>query len=222
VVHGAIAELGVHARDARQRALIELTVAVTVAPWTLSRAFRARANADGLTDDDLLHAIALSAYFGHLNRIADAVGVPLDYPVEIAAPHADPSRSPFEAAPEQLAADGALALDRRPTTRDALAAWQIYLAGKPGPLAPDERRAIAHRVARLAGDGTAEPTDALDADIRALVDLVALAPWRLDDVAYRPLRARGFDDVKLFDVCIAASTAGVTARIAVASRALAR
>jgi hypothetical protein len=195
---------------------------VTVAPWTLSRGFRERANAGGLTDDDLLHAIALSAYFGHLNRIADAVGVPLDYPVEIAAPPADPSRTPFEAAPEQLTGDGALALDQRPATRDALAAWQTYLAGKPDPLAPDVRHAIAHHVATLTGDGTAEPTAALDGDVRALADLVALAPWRLDDVAYRPLRARGFDDAKLFDVCITASTAGVAARIAVASRALAR
>jgi alkylhydroperoxidase family enzyme len=219
-VHGSTAELAAYAKDARQRALIELTRIVTIAPWTLTREFHARANADGLSDDDLLHAIALSAYFGHLNRIADAVGVPLDYPVAIAAPLADPSRSPFEPAPEALAGDGALPLSRRPGTHAALADWQAYLADKPAPLSADTRRAIAHHAAKLVGD-RAEPS-ALDDEIRTLADLVTLAPWRLTDDAYRPLRARGFDDVALFDVCVTASTAGVAARIAVASRALAR
>src|SRR6185312_11942265 len=111
---------------------------------------------------------------------------------------------------------------RRPATHAALAAWQSYLAEKSAPLDPATRRAIGHHVARLAGDGTAEPSHTLDADIRTLAELVALAPWRLGDAAYEPLRARGFDDAKLFDVCVAASTAGVAARIAVASRALAR
>ena len=52
---------------------------VTEEPRTLSRAHHDRAIDAGLSDDDILHAILLSAYFGHLNRIADAVAVPLDY-----------------------------------------------------------------------------------------------------------------------------------------------
>src|ERR1700760_4401934 len=66
----------------RQRALIELVRLVTATPWALSREHRARWSALG--DDDLVHAIALSSYFGHLNRIADAVAIPLDYTCVIA------------------------------------------------------------------------------------------------------------------------------------------
>ena len=64
---------------------------------------RARSHAAGLDDAELLHAIALSAYFGHLNRIADAVAVPLDYDVRTSRRIADPRR-PVPAAPAPLVA----------------------------------------------------------------------------------------------------------------------
>src|ERR1700733_7695646 len=90
VLHGDPTELDL---APRQRALIELVQLVTAAPWSITREHRARWNA--LTDDDVVHAIALSAYFGHLNRIADAVAIPLDYACRIAAPPIDHARAPF-------------------------------------------------------------------------------------------------------------------------------
>src|ERR1700729_250454 len=83
VLQAPIDAIALHCHDARQRALVELVQLVTVTPWALDRAAHARWLAAGLTDDDVLHAIALSSYFGHLNRIADAVAVPLDYVVAI-------------------------------------------------------------------------------------------------------------------------------------------
>ena len=50
----------------------ELTILVTTAPWTLSRAHLSRAHTASLSDEDVLHLVCLSSYFGHLNRIADA------------------------------------------------------------------------------------------------------------------------------------------------------
>ncbi len=224
MLHEPIDKLGAHAHDDRQRALIELTRLVTTTPWSLSRADHERWRASGLTDDDVLHAIALASYFGHLNRIADAVAVPLDYTVALAAPRVDPSVPPFAAAPTALAGARALELDRRPATATALDAWRGYLADKTGPLAPPVRARIAAWVATWLGDGGVAPAAVPDdeLELHALAELVTLAPWRLDDAAFAPLRASGFTDASLFDVCATASSAGTFSRIDVALRALAR
>jgi alkylhydroperoxidase family enzyme len=205
--------LAAHARDPRQRALIELVVLVTREPWALSPEHRARWPLD---DDELLHALALAAYFGHLNRIADAVAVPLDYNVAIAAPRADPSAPPLLAAPSPVAAiEPAISLDRRPATAAALAAWRAHIEARP------ERAPILHWVAEWLGASAASPSAITPIpELRTLAEQVTLAPWRLDDRAFEPLRAHGFDDAALFDVCATASSAGVWTRLDVALRAL--
>src|SRR6185295_19034111 len=88
--------------EPRVRSLAELAATVTEAPWRLSRGVHERARDAGLTDDDVLHAIALAAYFGHLNRIADAVAVPLDYDVRHVPPRAEPAVPPLLAAPHPV------------------------------------------------------------------------------------------------------------------------
>lgn len=201
--------------------LAEIAMLVTEAPWTLSPEHRARSHAAGLSDDELLHAIALSAFFGHLNRIADAVAVPLDYEVRQPPPHAEPATPALPRAPAPRRGSPALAIEARPATAAAFAAWRDYILAR----AP-ENPVIAGWVAGLLGDGDAALGDAgpapADAPVlRALVELVTLAPWQLDDVAFAPLRALGRDDAAVFDLCAAASTFGVMSRVRVALIALA-
>jgi alkylhydroperoxidase family enzyme len=199
--------------DPRHRMLAELAVLVTETPWLLSPAIRERARAAGLDDETQLHAIALAAYFNHLNRIADAVAVPLDYAVRHMPPHAEAATPALAPAPRPVAGAPALPLTHRPATHAALAAWSDYIMAKP-----DAAR-IRARVARLLGDGSL--ADDLPADVAALVDQVTLAPWQLGDASYAALRAVGLDDRALFDIVAIASSVGVTARINVALAALA-
>ena len=215
------------ATTARMRGLVELVTIVTEAPWTLSRAHRERAHVAGLGDDDILHAVMLSSYFGHLNRIADAVAVPLDYDVQVEPPHADPSVAPWPTAPGLVVGRLAIELERRPTTANALATWRSHAFERNAPLTRRQRHVIARWVALWLGDGgisrpddlTANP---LDDDLRLLAEQVTLAPWKLDDHSFDKLRAAGFDDAALFDACVVASTAGVLSRITVALTALGR
>ncbi len=217
--------IAARAPSPRVRAIAELATLVTEAPWSLSRAHHDRAIGAGLGEDEVLHAVALSAYFGHLNRIADAVGVPLDYAVEQRragggardtaaarrARRARPQRGPTLAA--------------RPATAAALDAWRRHVMDREAPLSRDARLAIARWVAALLGDGLTEMATAVDvpdAALRALVTTVTLAPWQLGPTAYAPLRARGMDDAALFDIVAVASTAGVASRITVALAALGR
>jgi len=208
----------------RMSALVQLAMLVTDEPWTLDTSHRSRWHAAGLDDESILHAIALAAYFGHLNRIADAVAVPLDYDVVHVPPHADPTTPALARAPAPIASAPALDLATRPATAAALAEWRACVLDRDAPLSRAERLAITGRVADWLGDAAdAEPADApLDPAIAALVETVTLAPWQLADGSFAALRAAGADDARLFDICVVASTAGVISRIRVALAALGR
>jgi hypothetical protein len=199
--------------------LAEIACAVTDAPWTLSPEHRDRARRAGLSDDEIVHAVALSSFFGHLNRIADAVGVALDYEVRHLPPRAEPSVPSLERAPSVGPGSAALTIESRPATAAALTAWRDYLVARD----PINLRIAAH-VAELLGDGAPvaepeRPDSPVDAQ-RSLVEEVTLAPWRLGQRSFAALRAVGHDDAALFDICAAASSFGVFSRIRVALGAL--
>lgn len=211
----------------RMRAVAELAVVVTTEPWALSRAHHAAALAAGLTDEDVLHAIVLSSYFGHLNRIADAVAVPLDYVVQEVPPPIDPSVPPWPAAPAELTGRPAIELALRPTTAAALAAWRTYVFEREAPLTRRQRMVLGGWVGRFLGDGgLAAPEELthnpIDHALRELAEVVTLAPWRVTSATFSELRAYGLDDAALFDACAVISSATVFARVAVALVALAR
>jgi len=194
----------------RQRALIEITTLVTEAPWRVHRVAE-------LDDDALLHTIALSSYFGHLNRIADAVAVPLDFTVRHAPPATDPTVPALAPAPSHRAGEPVLPLARRPATAAAIEAWHAHVFDRDAPLSRDERAHLQGWVAAWLGDPRrAAPAGTSDADLRRLAELVTLAPWQLSDEVFAPLRARGWDDAKLFDAVVTASTAGMISRLHVA------
>lgn len=196
--------------------LAEVASVVTETPWALSPGHHARVREAGLSDDELLHAIALAAFFGHLNRIADAVAVPLDYEVRHLPPHAEPATPPLGPAPRVRRGTPALAIESRPATAAALAAWRDYLVARD-PV----NHSIAAWVAALLGDGDGEPVPDDESPLRRLVEQVTLAPWQLGDPSFAPLRAIGYDDAAVFAVCAAASSFGVFSRLQVALVALA-
>ena len=173
----------------------------------------------------MLHAIALAAFFGHLNRIADAVDVPLDYRVRRDPPRAEPAIPPFLPAPAPVAGPAALELGRRGPTAAALAAWMEHVARRdPGARwrpAGDDRDA-RRPPARRCDIGEAAPRTDLDRALLELADRITLAPWQLEAASYAALRAAGLDDRALFDACVVASSAGVSSRIEVALAALGR
>jgi alkylhydroperoxidase family enzyme len=214
-----------HAPSTRMQMIAELAVQIAEAPWKLSRATLGRAHAAGLSDDDILHVVLLAAYFGHLNRIADAVGVPLDYNVQLEAPKPDASCPPWPTAPELVAGRPAIDIARRPATAAALAEWRSYVFYRDTQVTRRQRTLIARWVASWLGDGgISPPTDLtvnpLDDALRELAEVVTLAPWKLSDESFVRLRESGFDDAAIFDVCATATSAGVFSRIEVALAAL--
>jgi alkylhydroperoxidase family enzyme len=216
-----------HWPQPRTRALAEIATVVTEAPWQLSRKHHERALDAVLSDDDVLQAILLTSYFGHLNRIAEAVAVPLDYQVRHQPLPTDPTVPALAPAPEPVVGKPVIEISKRPTTAAALADWRGYIFSRDAPLTRRQRTLIARWVALWLGDGgISTPSDLtvnpLDDALRALAEQVTLAPWKLSDASFADLRAVGFDDATLFDVCATASSAGMFSRIEVALIALGR
>ena len=200
---------------------------MTTEPWLLSRAHHAGAHAAGLSDDDILHAILLSSYFGHLNRIADAVSVPLDYKVQLPVPATDPSVPALAASPVAITGRVAIELSRRPATAQAFAGWRTYIFDRDAPLTRRQRTVLARWVSSFLGDGgISTPSDLtenpIDGALRRLAETITLAPWQLSSDSFAQLRKHGLVDAALFDACAVASSAGMFSRVTVALASLAR
>jgi len=175
----------------------------------------------------VVHVIYLAALFGHLNRIADATDVPLDYDIANPPPSTDRGVAELEVPLQPIVGKPVLDLARRAPTTAAVAAWRAYVFDRDAPLSRRQRTLVARWVAMWLGDGGISPpgdltVNNLDDAITKLARTVTLAPWQLTDASFAPLRAAGFDDAALFDVCVTASTAGVLSRIEVAVVALGR
>jgi alkylhydroperoxidase family enzyme len=214
------------AASSRLQALVEIATMVTREPWKLSRAHLSRAHSAGLSDGDVLQAVALSAYFGHLNRIAHATGVPLDYDVTLAVPATDPGVPALGFAPDTRVGRPAIDLALRPETMRAIADWRNHAFYRDAPLTRRQRTFLARCVARWLGDGGISPPDEitgnpLDGELSTVAEVITLAPWQLGPATFAELRGNGFDDVALFDVVATTSAAGVVSRIEVALVALA-
>jgi hypothetical protein len=203
-------------------------------PWALRGADLARLRGAGLDDAAILHAVLQGSLFGHLNRIADAVGVDADYPDTFGAPRLVPETPAYLApapgeAPDPAPAAPPIELASRPGAIELHEAWRAHALdrdGDGGALDRAQRAVIAHAVAVRLGDASvpaAAPATELDHALVELADLVALAPWRLGPAAYARLRALGLaDDAAIFDAVATASSSTVFSRIRVALAGFAR
>ena len=213
--------------DAAVRALARLAVGVTEHPWALTAADLAHARAAGLADAAILHAVLQSCLFGHFNRIADAVGVELDYPDTFGAPHIEPATPAYlwpDTTPDQTM-PREVDIANWPGALELARAWEEYALERDSPLTRRQRAVVAAAVGARLGDATrpdVAPASDLEASLVVLADLVTLAPGRLGPEAYANVRALGLpDDADIFDAVATASSLGVLSRMRVSLAALA-
>lgn len=219
---------------AADRVIAGLARLVTEAPWTLGRGDLARAHDAGLDDDAALHVIVLSAFFGYLNRVADAVGIELDYEVVNRPPAVVPETPPLVRPAPSLWPDPdaprPLELSRRPLTAEAFAECHAYVSERERPLAIRQRQIIARAVAERLGDAATvralahvEAESVLDRALEAFADVMTLAPWQLGVHSLDALRAASLtDDAAIFDAIAVTAFSTTASRVAVALAALAR
>lgn len=220
--------VGIRHPDPAVRAIVALTIRITEQPWSIRQRDAEAMRAAGFDDAAILHVVLQSSNFGHLNRIADAVGVEPDYPNSFGAPAIEPATPaylwPSDPPPPGR---GAIHLGLRESAGEPYAAWEAVAVGRETAHLDGRRRhMIASAVAARLGDlriPELAPVDDLDRALVALADVVTLAPWRLGPAAYEDVRARGLaSDAAVFDAVAAASSCTVFSRIAVALAGFAR
>jgi hypothetical protein len=219
--------------DRTSRVIAGLARLVTEAPWTLERADLARARDVGLADDVVLLIIAVSSAFNYLNRMADSIGIELDYDVVIRPPAAVPD-TPAMARAEPSAwpdpdAPRPLELSRKPALAAALADCRAYVMERDAPLSVPQRQLIARAVAERLGDAATvhrlmfvEPRSEVDRTLERFADIATLAPWRLGAGTFEMLRAALHTDLAAFDAIAVAAFANLASRLDVALAALGR
>jgi alkylhydroperoxidase family enzyme len=177
----------------------------------------------------VLHVVVLASFFGYLNRVADAVGIELDYEVQERPAAADPSTEPMprpDADERPGATAPAIPLSLRPGAQEAFDAWRAYAMERDSPLSRKQREVIAGVVADGTGDDSlgapCVTVTKVDRALAKYADTIARAPWRLGADAMAPLRAAGLDDLAIWDAIFVASYQSFASRLAVALASLAR
>ena len=184
-----------------------------------------RARGAGLDDATVLHVIVLASFFGYLNRVADAVGIELDYEVTERPPAPDVTAPPWprpeaHERPDPMA-PRVLALAQRPGAVELWEAWRVHAMERDAPLGREHRALVAAVVADATGEAAVVTASSeLDRALATYADTIARAPWRLGAQALAPLRAHGLDDAALFDVIFVASTQSFASRLAIALAAV--
>lgn len=194
--------------------LARVAVVATERPWELRRA-----DAGDLDDARLLQVVLLAGFFAHVNRMADAIAIELDYDVAIVTPHADEGVASWPRAPRVV--EGAPALDLgalRPAAAELLGAWERHALEREEPLSRRQRQVISAAAGACLGRGPApRPSDDVERALAAMAESLTLTPWRSPVPDLRPILS---DDAMIFDAVATASSAATFARIAVALSAL--
>jgi alkylhydroperoxidase family enzyme len=196
------------------RALAGLCNVMAEAPWTIDRGDLERLHAAGLGDDEIVHAVVLSAYFNYLNRVADGIDLDWDYTSPLPRYDKQVERAAVPRPPQaEWPAGGGLGLSIgvRPASAAAVPVWRRLVMEREGGIGV-ERRAIVARAAAAAlcdrsGSGS-EPVNVSvnvhvndpEPALRELSRKLTLTPWAMTENDVASLRRIGLDDRAILDV----------------------
>lgn len=171
--------------------------------------------------------VVQTAFFNHLNRVADGVGIELDYPTGLPAmarvdraPLPRPERAAW---PRPSSVPTRLSLEQRAATGEAFARWSDHVLERDAPLSRRDRAVVRRAVAgALCHEGLfallefATPAGGREEALSTYADTLTRSPWRVDSSSLAPLRAAGLDDEALLDVIALTSFQNAASRIELA------
>jgi len=226
VVRSADALQSYAAASPRQKALAGFAALVTQAPWEVRHEDLQRLRDVGLSDEGLVQAVTIAAFFNYVTRVADSTGIEFDYvsplPRLAVNREQEPLPRPERSLWRRASTPPRLNLALRPATRDALERWRSYLFDRPGVLTDSQRRLLASEAAsRLCDLEAAEalaasPRDALDAALVAFSAKLSLTPWRMNPGDLDGLRAYGWTDSQLLAAISTVALQNLLSRIRLA------
>jgi hypothetical protein len=191
----------------------------------------------GFSRPSVVLAIALTAMFNYLTRVADAVGVEADY--ESSLPRFV-YRDLTESAPrpprqEWPPVDRSIEfLSTLPDVAAAWGRWRDYILESPDPIPVATRQRLRSIAARAACDGTLAPADDTGSDgavssrtgsgqpLAEFAEKLSRTPWLMTQTDVDALRSTGLDDLSVLHVIAVVAYQSAESRLRIGLSALAR
>ena len=197
----------------REVALLDLVEKLTRRPMEVTDGDRDALRSAGWSDDELFYAVLGCAHFNYLNRMADGLGIRLEYetslpPFEVrdgsrrgaGSANAGTSSPRPGALPSGPGGEDALvaALAREPEIAALVREWRAHVF-RPSPgLGAAERLRLA-----MVASGVEEPGSdraSRDGVLSAHADRLARRPWTVTEAHIDALRAAGLDDTAVLQL----------------------
>lgn len=115
------------------RSMLELAEKLTLAPWLVEEGDVRGLRRAGWSDLETLHVVLGCAHFNYLNRMADGLGIRLDYPGDLPAAPPHPTRARQTSALRAPDSDGRIA-------------WIVTADGPPDPSDPESPRNLLRAI----------------------------------------------------------------------------
>jgi uncharacterized protein YciW len=202
---------------------------VTETPWLVVPEDRYRLRSVGISDEGIVQAACVAAFFNYVTRIADGTGLEWDYESPLPRVQIDRSRAAVERPPRDrwpsMGSRPLASLSLRPQTQQSLAQWDAYMFERDAPLTRRQRaiisRAAAWETCDQSGADRWPDADPRNDAERALVSYarrLSNAPWSVGEADLLPLRELGLDDRGLLDVISLVAYQNTLSRLALALR----
>jgi alkylhydroperoxidase family enzyme len=202
-------------------------------PWLVGDEDRSALRRVGLDDRELLHVVLGCAIFNYLNRMADGLGIVLEYATELPpfevpeSARAAPPPTPSAEEPRASVASGEDAPTRlfdaisgNPAARDLVQAWRRHQLEATPRLSAHLRATIALEVSRLNGcaysascferrrielGGSPANRSSGVESLLAHAERLTREPWTVREPHIVALRGAGLDDAAILQLTMLAS-----------------
>ncbi len=209
---------------ARAAALAGFAVALTEAPWSLTPAAVERMAEHGFGAAAIEAATCVVGMFNYLTRVADATGIPFDFPTPLPEFRPDRDRQPA-ARPDRACwpavHDEFRSFPRFPALTETWARWRGYVFESDAPLRRAERRLLARTAAEECCDrsrvdslGDAAPAAGARARLVDFARKLSRVPWRMEAADLDTLRAAGYSEVAILHAIAVVALQNADSRVA--------
>lgn len=195
--------------SSREKALAGFARILTDIPWGVNRDDIDLLRKEGLSEEAIVQAIFVTAFFNYYPRVADGVGIEFDYESPLPRIEVDKTREPLpRLSPSDwnMAVDGSTlpAIAIAPHITKMLEPWRTMHFERTEHMSPATRRLLGKTVAEELCDAgargawkEARAENETDERLEAFARKLTRTPWSMDRSDVQSLRDVGLSDVAI-------------------------
>lgn len=195
--------------SSREKALAGFAQVLTDIPWGVTKDDIDRLRKEGLSNEAIVQAIFVAAFFNYYPRVADGVGIEFDYDSPLPRIEVDKTREPLPRLSVDewnLAVDGSTlpSIAEAPRAVNMLEPWRKMHFERTEHLSPATRRLLGKTVAEELCDAgaigawkEARAENETDAQLEAFARKLTRTPWAMNANDVQSLREVGLSEIAI-------------------------